>query len=314
MKRRSCLSALAAMATLPALSAVAQEAPARVIGMQSAALPPAPRRVVVLEFMLAEMMAALDLTPAGMVDAQFYPVWIGYDVPRFRRTVDVGTRQQPNLEAIVGQKPDLILGVTFRHAPLFDIFDRIAPTVLVEFNPDRLAVNQLDHALAVFDALAILTGREARGREVRREVDAALTRNRARLAAAGLAGRQIVILQELGQTDRYWAYAGNSMAGGIARRLGLLSWPAAPGKEGTRLVSASDLLHLPDADVLLVSITGPEVDLAAKLASPVWRHVPARRAGRVALMERNVWGFGGPMSAIAYAERITDALLALPRP
>ena len=29
-------------------------------------------------------------------------------------------------------------------------------------------------------------------------------------------------------------------------------------------------------------------------------------------MERNVWGFGGPMSAIAYAERITDALLALP--
>ncbi|TCP11133.1 iron complex transport system substrate-binding protein [Crenobacter luteus] len=302
---------LAALVAFVALVGAAQAS--TVIGMQSRALPAAPKRVVVLEYMLAEAMAALDITPVGMVDPHFYPLWIGYDTPRFARTVYVGSRQQPNLEAIARLEPDLIVGVTFRHAPLFDAFARIAPTVLVEFNSPRPADNQLDHALAVFEALAAVTHREARARAVRRELDAALERNRARIARAGLSGRQLVVLQELGLQDRYWAYTPNSMAGGIARRLGLSSWPSRPGKEGTATVSSRDLLALASANVVLVSTTGPEVSLSTKLSSPVWRHVPARRAGRVAMMERNIWGFGGPKSAIAYADAITDALLSMPR-
>lgn len=294
--------------------AVTTHASAALIGMRSKTLPAAPKRVVVLEFMQAEMLAALGLTPVGMVDAELYPQWIGYDAPRFAHVADVGTRQQPNLEAIARLKPDLIIGLSYRNAPLFGVLDRLAPTVLFEFTSGRLADNQLDHMLAVFDSLAAITSRVEQARKVRQTLDAALARNHARLAAAGLSGRRFVLLQDLGLTDRYWAHTGNSMAAGVARRLGLNTWPAAPSREGLRYVSTADLLPLAGTDVLLASLTGPEVGLAAKLASPVWRHVPAWRDGRVALMERNIWGFSGPMSAIAYADRFTEMLLEMRRP
>jgi ABC-type Fe3+-hydroxamate transport system substrate-binding protein len=299
------IAPIALIATAPAGAAT--------IGLQSTSLPAAPKRVVALEFMQAEMLAALGLTPVGMVDTALYPQWIGYDAPRFAGTVDVGTRQQPNLEAIAGLKPDLIVGLSYRNAPLFGVLDRLAPTVLFEFTSERLEDNQLDHALALFDALAALTGRVEQANAVHRALDAAFARNRARLAAAGLTGRRFVLLQELGLPDRYWVHTGNSMAAGVARRLGLKTWPAEPSWEGLRYVSTADLLPLTDTDVLLVSISGPEIGLDTKLASPVWRHVPAYRTGRLALMERNIWGFSGPMSAIAYADRITDALLAMQR-
>ncbi|KOT25642.1 putative aBC Fe3+-hydroxamate transporter, periplasmic ligand binding protein [Burkholderia mallei] len=66
--------------------------------------------------------------------------------------------------------------------------------------------------------------------------------------------------------------------------------------------------------MLFVSATEPGVPLDAKLDSSIWRFVPARQAGRVALVERNIWGFGGPMSALRLADEMTQRVLALPKP
>lgn len=79
-------------------------------------------------------------------------------------------------------------------------------------------------------------------------------------------------------------------------------------------MSSQDLLHEPNMAVLFVSATDAGGRLEAKLDSPVWRFVPALREGRVALVERNIWGFGGPMSALRLAGTITDTLLTLPAP
>ncbi|MGS0743048.1 ABC transporter substrate-binding protein [Glaciimonas sp. GG7] len=213
-----------------------------VIGMRSAVLPEHPRRIVVLEFLFAESLAALDLTPVGMVDPDRYRDWIGYDNARFTHVVNIGTRQQPSLEAIARLKPDLIVGVTFRHAALFDAFARIAPTVLFNFNATDINVNQLDHTLKIFDKFAAITGRSVAGEKVRQSVQLALAADRARLAAAGLVGKRVAVLQELGLRDMYWAYTTNSMAGGIAQVLGVSLWPHWPTKEGTTFVSSESLL------------------------------------------------------------------------
>ena len=280
------------------------------VGMRSAVLPMQPKRIVVLDFLLAESLAALNVTPVGMVDPNRYREWIGYDIPRFTHVLDVGTRQQPSLEAMARLKPDLILGVTFRHAALFDAFERIAPTVLFNFNSNDQQVNQLDHVLRVFDAVADITDHRAAGHAVKQGLQAALAADRARLAAAGLSGKRVAVLQELGLQDMYWSYTTNSMAGGIAQALGLALWPHWPSKEGTTFISSENLLNQPDLSVLLISATGPEVGLAQKLVSPIWRFVPARTEGRIALMPRNIWGFGGPVSAATLAQHMTDALLA----
>jgi iron complex transport system substrate-binding protein len=149
-------------------------------------------------------------------------------------------------------------------------------------------------------------------RAVEAQLDAGLARNAARLSAAGRAGERIALLQELGLPDRYWAYTGNSTAAGLARALGLVPWPKKPTREGTIYVTSADLLTQRDLAILFVTATALDVPLSAKLDSPVWRFVPAWREHRIAMIERNIWGFGGPMSALKLADVMTDTMLTLP--
>ncbi|KWD70543.1 ABC transporter substrate-binding protein [Burkholderia ubonensis] len=287
-----------------------------VVSQASASMPVRAQRVVALEFMFAETLAALDITPAGMVDTAFYPGWLGYDNARFAHVTDVGSRQEPGLEAIASVKPDLIIGVGFRHAPIFAALDRIAPTILFQFSPNvnegGVPVTQLDWTRQIFRTIGAVTGRSARAQAVEAQLDAGLARNAKRLAAAGRQHERVALLQDLGLPDRYWAYTGNSTAAGLARALGLDLWPKKPTREGTLYVTSADLLTQRDLAVLFVTATGMDVPLDAKLDSPVWQYVPARKAKRIALVERNIWGFGGPMSALKLADVMTDTLLALP--
>lgn len=289
-----------------------------IVSQASPSLPAQPKRIVVLEFMFAEDLAAIGITPVGMADPEYYPVWIGYDTARLASVPDVGTRQEPSLEAIAAAKPDLIIGVGLRHAPIFAALERIAPTVLFKYGPslnaDGARVTQLDWGRKIFRTIGCLTGREAQAHAVEAKVDAGLARDAQRLAQAGRRGEQVAWLQELGLPDRYWAFTGNSTAGGVANALGLNIWPAEATREGTGYVSSEDLLKKPKLTVLFVSATPADVPLASKLDSPIWRFVPARTAGRVGLVERNIWGFGGPMSALRLADTMTNAVLSLPAP
>lgn len=283
----------------------------KLIGLQSGVLPAHPQRVVVLEFVFAESLAALGIAPVGMVDTQIYPEWIGYDNARFAKTADVGTRQQPSLEAIAKLKPDLIIGMSYRHAALFDALRRIAPTVLYEYTPPSRETDQFQHMLAIFDSVAQITGKAAQGAAVKQLLSAKLQQNRQRLAAAGLTGSEFILMQELGLPDRYWAFTANSTAGGVAKVLGLHIWPAELTREGTTYLTVAQLMQRPATDYLMMgSMTGPEQTLASKLTSPVWPYVPMRKANHVALLERNIWVFGGPMSAGKLADRITETLLS----
>lgn len=229
---------------------------------------------------------------------------------------DIGSRQEPGLEAIAAVKPDLIIGVGFRHAPIFAALDRIAPTILFQFSPnvseDGVPVTQLDWMREIFRTIGAVTGRDARAKAVEAQLDAGIARNAARLREAGRSGERIALLQDLGLPDRYWAYTGNSTSAGLARALGLDPWPKKPTREGTVYVTSADLLRQRDLAVLFVTATGMDVPLSSKLDSPVWRFVPALRDHRIALIERNIWGFGGPMSALKLADVMTDTMLKLP--
>ncbi|VWD05274.1 iron ABC transporter substrate-binding protein [Burkholderia contaminans] len=286
-----------------------------VVSQASATMPVRPLRVVALDFMFAESVIALDIVPVGMADTAFYPGWLGYQSDRLANVTDIGSRQEPGLEAIAAVKPDLIIGVGFRHAPIFDALDRIAPTILFQFSPNvsdgGVPVTQLDWMRQIFRTIGAVTGRDARAQAVDAQLDAGIARNAARLAAAGRKGERVALLQDLGLPDRYWAYTGNSTSAGLARALGLDPWPKKPTREGTLYVTSADLLRQRDLAVMFVTASGMDVPLSAKLDSPVWRFVPAMKEHRIALIERNIWGFGGPMSALKLADVMTDTMLKL---
>ncbi|AXF20629.1 iron ABC transporter substrate-binding protein [Burkholderia pyrrocinia] len=327
----ACCGAFLAPATAAAAVAAVSDAPGvprahasggvslagnPVVSQASATMPVRPQRVVALDFMFAESVIALDIVPVGMADTAFYPGWLGYESDRLAHVTDIGSRQEPGLEAIAAVKPDLIIGVGFRHAPIFDALDRIAPTILFQFSPNvsdgGVPVTQLDWMRQIFRTIGTVTGRDARAQAVDAQLDAGIARNAARLAAAGRKGERVALLQDLGLPDRYWAYTGNSTSAGLARALGLDPWPKKPTREGTLYVTSADLLRQRDLAVLFVTASGMEVPLSAKLDSPVWRFVPALRDHRIALIERNIWGFGGPMSALKLADVMTATMLKLP--
>ncbi len=278
---------------------------------RSAVLPEPARRVVALEFLLAEMLAAVGVPPVGMSDPALYPGWIGVLSERLKDVADVGTRQQPSLEAIARLKPDLILGVSYRHAPLFDVFESIAPTVLLDFAPVPPAT-RLESAFSLQTMIGGFVGQPAQAERADAEVSAGIARDAGRLAEAGRSGRRLVVLQELSGQDTYWAFTADSLSAGLAARLGLRFWPPDRSREGVRPLTSEDLLALDDCDVMLVSTTGPDVTLATKTRSAAWQRVPALRTGRVGLIERNIWNFGGPASALRLSNRITDLLLQAP--
>lgn len=92
-----------------------------------------PERIVMLTNQGTETLMALGVKPVGAVGSTVDPTQF-YDFTKsfLEGTKSVGTEGQPNLEAIAALKPDLILGMKFRHEKIYQQLTAIAPTVFVD--------------------------------------------------------------------------------------------------------------------------------------------------------------------------------------
>jgi iron complex transport system substrate-binding protein len=92
-----------------------------------------PQRVVVLTTQGVETLVTLGVKPVGAVGSFTDPNnFYDFVKPQLEGTKVVGSESQPNLEAIAALKPDLILGMKFRHEKIYQQLSAIAPTVFVE--------------------------------------------------------------------------------------------------------------------------------------------------------------------------------------
>ncbi|MDN0076100.1 iron-siderophore ABC transporter substrate-binding protein [Crenobacter sp. SG2303] len=258
-----------------------------------------PLRVVALEYSLVEMLLALGVTPVGAADLKGYKRWVGLGKEQLGHVASVGTRQQPSFEAIVALKPDLILGVDFRHAPLMPLLEKIAPTRLLvsQQRGDGLAIMRDD-----FARVAGWTGREGEARRVLARLDATLANGRAQLRQR--AGRRLGLLQGLAGSPSCWAFAANSLPGGVIRALGMVNaWPEDDAAQGILTVGVEDLLNQP-AD--LATVVDPRADFTR---GTLWPKVPALAQGRLVRLAPDTWTFGGPLSAQRLTERLARALV-----
>ncbi|MEV4563135.1 iron-siderophore ABC transporter substrate-binding protein [Nonomuraea sp. NPDC049419] len=169
--------ALAAMLPVLALAAcgtstTAEDAgPTRTVkhAMGETKVPMTPKRVVVLDTDKLDSMVSLGLAPVGAAQAQENQTWPEYLGSALAGTKPVGTLQQPNIEAIIALKPDLILGSKFRQAAFYDKLSKIAPTVFT----DRVGITWKENFLLDAEALGkkeqaqqLLTAYETRAEEV----------------------------------------------------------------------------------------------------------------------------------------------------
>ncbi|WP_405080269.1 ABC transporter substrate-binding protein [Paenibacillus chitinolyticus] len=95
-------------------------------------VPAAPKRVVILTNEGTEALLALGVKPVGAVKSFTGNPWYDHIKADMEGVTVVGDEHQPNMEAIISLKPDLIIGNKMRQEKVYAQLSAIAPTVFSE--------------------------------------------------------------------------------------------------------------------------------------------------------------------------------------
>jgi ferric hydroxamate transport system substrate-binding protein len=291
MNRRTLLTALLGGALLTA-GAIARAA--------------APRRVIVLDWGLAELTLAIGIVPVGMANT-----------PGFRRNftacpvpdsvVDLGLMFQPNMELMLALKPDLII-ITPAHAAMRASLERIAPTVTLGMF--RASPTPYTAACAETLHLARLLGCEGRGEAAVAQTQRAIAAARARLdalpAARGASVSSVYMVRFIDESH-VRVFGAHSLFGELLAKLGLQNgWQKANNTAAYATIGFDALDADPRATLVYVKPL-PALTASMMKTSRVWQAMPFAGEGRMIGMA-SVPPEGGILSAQYFANALVDAL------
>lgn len=260
-----------------------------------------PKRLVTLYQGATDTAVALGLAPVGVVESWLERPMYRYlrdDLPEDVRYL--GLETQPDLEAIAGLAPDLIVGMRYRHTMAQPLLSRIAPTVIADSPFDFEAMLEL---------VGEATGREARARALLDAWQARVADFRCRVAAElGDAWPQRVSVVSF-RGDHVRLYY-DSFAWRVLEQLGFLR-PEAQRRSGwgIKLVSRENLPAM-DADTIFVFMRDDPAVVALHrdwTAHPLWQNLEAVEQGRVYRVDPVIWNMG---AGILAANRLLDELYA----
>ena len=125
-------------------------------------VPESVERVIAIDWDFAEMVLALGMQPVGVADIGGYEKWVDVPAALDGSVVDVGRRQEPNLERIAELRPDLIITSTGRAANNYDALNAIAPALMFNMYPED-GSSHYEAMLSAFRAVAEALNREEAG-------------------------------------------------------------------------------------------------------------------------------------------------------
>ena len=297
MNRRAMFSALLGAGALAATAlsdvALAGDAPVA-----------PPRRVVVLDWGLTEMVLSIGVVPVGIANTRdFRRNFTACDVPA--SVVDLGLMFQPNMELLFALKPDLIV-ISPAHARLQAALERVAPTVTL----GRYRSSEAPYSAARAETLQLarLLGCEARAEALLAQADMALDRARTALAALpgasavdGAKGRPLYMVNFIDEAH-VRVFGPNSFYGELMMTLGLQN----AVHSGAFSTTGFDVLgNVPDATLLYMKPLAPSVVNMMK-TSPLWHAMPFKNDGRMMGLPR-VPPDGCLLSAMLFARVLVDA-------
>ncbi|WP_433945372.1 ABC transporter substrate-binding protein [Paenibacillus sp. SN-8-1] len=100
--------------------------------MGEASIKGTPKRVVVLTQEGTEALLELGVKPVGAVNSGLGDDWFPHIRSEMEGITELGDESKPNVELILGLKPDLIIGNKIRDEEIYSQLEAIAPTVLSE--------------------------------------------------------------------------------------------------------------------------------------------------------------------------------------
>jgi iron complex transport system substrate-binding protein len=267
-------------------------------------------KVAVLEWQQIEDVLSLCLTPVAVADADGYRTWdTAEELPA--SVESVGTRQEPNLDALFAAEPDLVIVEAYtRDDAIISQLEEYGVPVLATLGAN--AEDPIGQMLDTFDLIAEATGRTERADVVKDEFAQHLADAKAEIAGSEPAVTDFVYFDG-------WVDGGNvslrpfgqgSLVGEIGEELGLTNaWTGEVDPAyGLGQTDIEGMTTIGDASLFYTGTVDPDsesfVDAAAE--NPAWASIPAVAEDRIAPFPGGIWTFGGPRSA----EQLIDAYVA----
>lgn len=271
----------------------------------------APERVAVLEWQQVEDVLSLCLTPVAVADVEGYGTWdTAEELPE--GVTDVGTRGEPNLDALFGTDPDLV--IVEAYAVSDEIIGQLeAYDVPVLATKGADAADPIANMLSTFRLIGESTGRSERAEAVVDEFDAALAAAKADVADADVAVTEFVYLDGYldGGNVALRPFGQGSLMGELGEALGLTNaWTGEVDPAyGLGQTDIEGMTAIGDAAVFHTSTPDDGVEVIRELEqNPIWEALPAVAQDRVFAFPEGVWTFGGPRSSIQVLEAYVDLL------
>ncbi|MFC5823621.1 ABC transporter substrate-binding protein [Nonomuraea insulae] len=265
-------------------------------------------RVVSLEWGETEMLAGLGVMPVGAADVKGYATWD--TAAKLDSSVkDVGTRQEPSVDSISALQPDLVV-MESDDEELAAQLEKFVP-VLVAKGSDasdnlkrmRDDVNMIATAVGRTDAAAKLLG----------GFDAAMADGKAKIAAAGAAGKPFVMADgwKEGSTISVRLFGKGALVSEVAGQLGLKNaWTGkVDGDWGLGTTDVEGLSVLKDSDIRFFynASDGEDVFTDGLADNAIWKALPFVDKQQVIKLPNGIWTFGGPLSCQQYADALVKA-------
>ncbi|UFT99877.1 iron-siderophore ABC transporter substrate-binding protein [Radiobacillus kanasensis] len=272
-----------------------------------------PERVVALEWVYAEDALALGVQPVGMADVEGYNSWVNIDAELSDEVVDVGTRQEPNLEAIAELNPDVIITAGYRHEAIMDSLKEIAPTLAFNPYPEEGEGNQYEEMTTTFNEIAKLFGKEKEAEQVLSDLDAAYKSVSEEISAAGIDNNSFVLSQAYSSDNNpvIRLFKDNAMATQIMEKIGLENAYESEGFQvyGFDETSVEALQNFQDAHFFYIVQENDNIFSNQLAGNPAWEDLAFVKEERTYQLPGDTWTFGGPLSAQVFAEQIKEALI-----
>ena len=271
-----------------------------------------PKTVIALGPHMLDILLSLGVQAAGFAETQYInekdwgkPVgnilYLGDYVETM--PVNVGDRQDPNLEVMTALKPDLILS-ELRDEPQLELLQQIAPTIAYRGN-------QADDWQRTIVPIAAALNIPAEADRVMAEHEAYLEEKRAELAPLVAEYPRISFVSQ-NQEGVISTFTSVSWAGGLLEDLGF-ELAFLPGDSTATELSVEQMPELA-TDTIIVGASGtatPELAQELWTGNAVLMAHPASVAGRVFFVDYQLWSrLRGPIAARLVAEELIQYLTA----
>lgn len=277
----------------------------------TATLPENPTRVVALEWVYVEDLLALDIQPVGVADIAGYNEFVQIEPQIAETVVDVGTRQEPSLEAIAQLQPDLIIGVNLRHELIYNSLSAIAPTVLFDPYPaPEKNLSQFDEMEQTFLKIAELVNAREKGERVLQDMRSRFAKAETQLSNSTIGDRAFSLGQFVPGAPQIRLFNDNALAVQILEQIGLNNvWQGQPDPFGFNTVWLESLPKIEASHFFYISDDSNPY-LKQLKDNPIWQNLAFVQNRRVYPIGGDTWIFGGPLSAQVFVDKVVDGLLS----